>query len=87
MTAFSYDLLSEVKLVGGSGPHEGNIFVGGKPVCDDDHDVENALVVCRYLVVSDISREISKISSSSSSCQKIEVVKNHKRGPAILNQG
>ena len=76
-----------MKLVGGSGPHEGNIFVGGKPVCDDDHDVENALVVCRYLVVSDINREISKISSSSSSCQKIEVVKNHKRGPAILNQG
>ena len=33
--------------MGGSGPHEGNIFVGGKPVCDDHHDAENALVVCR----------------------------------------
>ena len=64
LAVFSFDL-AEVKLVGGSGPHEGNIFVGGKPVCDDDHDVKNALVVCRYLVVSDISREISKTSSSS----------------------
>ena len=39
---------SEVKLVGGSGPHEGNIFVGGLPVCDDYHDAQNALVVCRF---------------------------------------
>ena len=61
-----------MKLVGGSGPHEGNIFVGGKPVCDDDHDVENALVVCRYLVVSDISREINKTPSS---CQKLKLSK------------
>ena len=74
LAVFCFDL-AEVKLVGGPGPHEGNIFVGGKPVCDDDHDVENALVVCRYLVVFDISREISKTSSSS--CQKIEFVKNH----------
>ena len=74
LAVFSF-ALSEVQLVGGSGPHEGNIFVGGKPVCDDDHDVENALVVCRYLVVFEISREISKTSSSS--CQKIEFVKNH----------
>ena len=37
----------EVKLVGGSGPHEGHIFVGGLPVCDDDHNAENAIVVCR----------------------------------------
>ena len=39
---------SEVKLIGGSGPHEGNIFVGGLPVCDDLHDAENAVVVCRF---------------------------------------
>ena len=38
---------SEVKLVGGEGPHEGNILVGGLPVCDDHHDAQNALVVCR----------------------------------------
>ena len=37
----------EVRLVGGSGSHEGNILVGGKPVCDDGHSSENALVVCR----------------------------------------
>ena len=41
-------ICSEVKLVGGSGPHEGNIFVGGLPVCDDDHDEDNARVVCRF---------------------------------------
>ena len=34
--------------MGGSGPHEGNIFVGGFPVCDDHHGVENARVVCRF---------------------------------------
>ena len=34
--------------MGGSGPHEGNIFVGGLPVCDDHHDAQNALVVCRF---------------------------------------
>ena len=34
--------------MGGSGPHEGNIFVGGLPVCDDYHDAQNALVVCRF---------------------------------------
>merc|ERR1719237_293074 len=39
----------EVELVGGSGPHEGNILVGGLPVCDDGHDAQNALVVCRML--------------------------------------
>ena len=39
--------LSEVTLVGGAGSNEGNILVGGLPVCDDNHDHENALVVCR----------------------------------------
>ena len=82
-----------MKLVGGSGPHEGNIFVGGKPVCDDDHDVENALVVCRYLVVFEISREISKTSSSSMMIHHVENLKLSKilqltiSGTAILNQG
>ena len=38
----------EVELVGGSGPHEGNIHVGGLPVCDDGHGAENAQVVCRF---------------------------------------
>ena len=39
---------SDVTLVGGSGPHEGNIFVGEEPVCDDGHNAESALVVCRF---------------------------------------
>jgi len=43
------DCPPDVKLIGGSGPHEGNIFVDGLPVCDDHHDAENALVVCRML--------------------------------------
>ena len=37
-----------MKLVGGSGAHEGNILVGGLPVCDDGHNAKNALVVCRF---------------------------------------
>ena len=41
-------ITSEVKLVGGSGPHEGNIYVGGLPVCDPWHDAANARVVCRF---------------------------------------
>ena len=40
-------MIQEVDLVGGSGPHEGNILVGGLPVCDDGHNADNALVVCR----------------------------------------
>ena len=35
-------------LIGGSGRHEGNILVGGMPVCDDDHNAQNAKVVCRF---------------------------------------
>merc|ERR1711972_271000 len=43
-----------LKLIGGSGPHEGNIFWDGKPVCDDtftdnSHGNQNAKVVCRML--------------------------------------
>merc|ERR1719458_1569145 len=40
---------AEVTLIGGSGRHEGNILVGGMPVCDDDHNAQNAKVVCRML--------------------------------------
>ena len=47
LTFVLIQIIKEVKLVGGSGPHEGNILVGGLPVCDDSHDSENALVVCR----------------------------------------
>ena len=41
--------LPEVKLIGGSGRHEGNILVGNQPVCDDGHNDQNALVVCRFI--------------------------------------
>ena len=41
-----------LELRGGSGSHEGNIFLDGRPVCDDgftasEKGPENALVVCR----------------------------------------
>ena len=39
----------EVRLVGGSGGHEGNILVDSKPVCDDNWGLEDAAVVCRQL--------------------------------------
>ena len=45
------EFCSEVRLVGGSGRHEGNILVGGitgMPVCDDGHSAQNAKVVCRF---------------------------------------
>ena len=48
----TFHLSPELTLLGGSGPHEGNIFLDGRPVCDDmhtadEHGRQNALVVCR----------------------------------------
>ena len=40
-----------VELVGGSGPHEGNVIINGQPVCDDgsfEYGTQNAQVVCRF---------------------------------------
>merc|ERR1711971_692789 len=40
---------STVELVGGAGPHEGNLMISGRPVCDHGQNPENAEVVCRQL--------------------------------------
>merc|ERR1712172_371541 len=40
---------SVLELVGGAGPHEGNIMISGRPVCDHGQNPENAKVICRQL--------------------------------------
>ena len=40
---------SKICLIGGSGPHEGNIYFEGKPICDDGWTFANAHVVCTSL--------------------------------------
>ena len=48
--------LGYLKLVGGSGPHEGNVFVNGRPVCDDGWDDNDARVVCRCPYLSKFTK-------------------------------
>ena len=46
--------VSKIKLVGGKNEWEGNIMVGGKPVCDDgakDYGDAVAHVVCRFILL------------------------------------
>ena len=46
--------VSKLKLVGGNNEWEGNIMVGGKPVCDDgakDYGDAVAHVVCRFILL------------------------------------
>jgi hypothetical protein len=43
------DSCSSICLKGGSGPHEGNLFVRNLPVCDDDWGMEEAEVACHQL--------------------------------------
>ena len=42
-------ICDHITLVGGSTTNEGNVFVNGKPVCDDAWDDTDALVTCRTL--------------------------------------
>ena len=39
----------EVELRGGSLNNEGNVFLYGKPICDDQWDENDAVVACRML--------------------------------------
>jgi deleted-in-malignant-brain-tumors protein 1 len=42
--------INTLALVNGSaGPHEGNLLVNGRPLCDDSWSIEDARVVCRSL--------------------------------------
>ena len=38
-----------IALLGGSSPSEGNVFIHGKPVCDDLWDLLDAAVACKML--------------------------------------
>ena len=57
--------VSKLKLVGGNNEWEGNIMVGGKPVCDDGakkHGKAAAQVVCRFIFFWSISSQIFTIT-------------------------
>ena len=41
---------------GGQLPNEGNVFVRGKPVCDDSWGQEEANVVCRFVFLFSLSK-------------------------------
>ena len=51
-----------LSLVGGSGPHEGNIMVNGQPVCDDgteEYRAATAAVVCRFIHISNDAEQLT----------------------------
>ena len=48
MTTFLISL-PVVSLVGGSSVQEGNVYINGRPVCDDFWSQNDAIVICRML--------------------------------------
>ena len=46
-----------IRLIGGDAEGQGNVYVYGKPVCDDYWDINDGKVACRQLGYSGI-REI-----------------------------
>ena len=38
-----------IELRGGRNESEGNIFVNGRPICDDEWDIVDATVACKML--------------------------------------
>ena len=68
-------LITEVTLHGGSGPHEGNVFVKGRPVCHDSWDDVDAGVVCRsFSELIALRLNINLISASMPKSKKIREI-------------
>ena len=41
--------MARIELRGGSSRRKGNVYINGKPVCDDMWDKKDATVACRML--------------------------------------
>ena len=45
-----------IKLIGGEGEMQGNVYVDGKPVCDDNWNENAGKVACRQLGFSGVEQ-------------------------------
>ena len=43
-----------IRLIGGDAKRQGNVYVYGKPVCDDSWDINDGEVACRQLGYSGV---------------------------------